>query len=139
MSFLLDTNVLSDLRKPRPNAALVQWFTEQEADRLFVSVVTTGEIRQGIEQLRRRDARRAAALEQWLADLLGLYGDRILGVDQIIANQWGRFRAIRSLPVLDALIAATAHVHGLTIVTRNENDFAGLDLPVLNPSRRMAH
>ena len=137
MSFLLDTNVLSDLRKPRPNAALVQWFADQDADGLFLSVITTGEIRQGIERLRHRDAHRATTLDQWLSDLLRLYGDRILGVDQTIANQWGRFRAVRSLPVLAALVAATAHVHGLTIVSRTEKDFAGLDLTVLNPSRRI--
>ena len=135
MSFLLDANVLSDLRKPRPNAALAQWFADQDADQLFVSVVTTGEIRQGIEQLRRRDPRRAATLNQWIADLSQFYGDRILSVDQTVADQWGRLRAMRSLPVLGAVIAATARVHRLTVVTRNETDFAGLDVLVINPSK----
>ena len=139
MSFLLDTNVLSDLRKPRPNPALVQWFSEQDADDLFVSVITIGEIRQGIEQLRRRNARRAAVINQWMDDLIQVYGDRVLGVDQTVADQWGRLRAIRSLPVLDALIAATARVHRLTVVTRNEKDFAELDVLVLNPSKSERH
>lgn len=135
MSFLLDTNVLSDLRKAQPHRALARWFADQDADHLFLSVVTVGEIRQGVEQLRHRDAPRSTALDQWLTDLVRAYGDHVLAVDQTVADRWGRFRAIRSLPVMDALIAATAHVHGLTVVTRNDRDFAGLPVKVLNPSK----
>jgi predicted nucleic acid-binding protein len=134
VSFLLDTNVLWDLRKPRPNAALAGWFADQDADELFLSVVTLGEIRQESEQLRSRDALHAAALDRWLTDLQRFYGDRIVAIDQDVAEQWGRLRAIRSLPVVDALIAATARVHGLTIVTRSHKDFAGLPVDVLNPA-----
>jgi toxin FitB len=138
VKFLLDTNVISDLQKARPNAALLTWFDNQDADDLFVSVITLGEIRQGIEQLRARDARRAQALAHWLADLSRIYADRVLPIEQNVAEEWGRLRALRPLPVVDALLAATARVHGLTMVSRNEADFAGLSLTVLNPSRRTA-
>jgi predicted nucleic acid-binding protein len=133
--FLLDTNVLSDVRKARPNASLTAWFEAQDPDDLFVSVLTLGEIREGIERLRTRDAARAQALALWLGDLAGVYEDRVLPVDHLVADEWGRLRAIRSLPVVDALLAATARVHGLTLVTRNDRDFRGLGLTVLNPAR----
>lgn len=134
MTFLLDTNVVSEVRKRRADSAVKDWFNQQDPDRLFISVLTVGEIREGVERLRARDPVRAQALALWLDDLGLLYGDRILPVDQMVANEWGRLRALRTLPVVDALIAATARVHGLTLVTRNERDFRGLNVPVLNPS-----
>jgi len=137
VSFLLDTNIVSDLRRPaRPHAGLQTWFTDQAPDALYLSVITLGEIRQGIEQLRRRDGRQAQVLGRWLDDLTHLYGDRLLPIDGLVAEEWGRLRAVRTLPVVDTLIAATARVHDLTIVTRNDRDFAGLGVTVLNPYRR---
>lgn len=136
MKALLDTNILSEIRKPRPNAAVLAWFDAQEADDLYVSVLTLGEIREGVDRLAARDEARGRTLGRWLADLSVLYADRILPVDQAVAEEWGRLRAAaaRTLPVIDALLAATARVHGLTLVTRNDKDFRGLDVPVLNPA-----
>lgn len=136
MSFLLDTNVVSDLcRSPRVTSRLAAWFDAQAPDGLFLSVVTIGEIRHGIEQLRRRDVRQAQILDGWLLELTRRYSDRLLAIDAAVADEWGRLRAIRSLPVMDAFLGATARVHGLTLVTRNEPDFAGLGVTTLNPSR----
>jgi predicted nucleic acid-binding protein len=133
---LLDTNILSEIRKPRPNAAVLAWFDAQEADDLYVSVLTLGEIREGVDRLAARDEARARTLRRWLADLSVLYADRILPVDLAVDEDWGRLRAsaARTLPVIDAFLAATARVHGLTLVTRNEKDFRGIDVPVFNPS-----
>ncbi len=136
MSFLLDTNVLSDLRKATTCAGLLEWFDEQPAHQLFLSIVTVGEIRQGVEQLRRRDARQAVHLDRWLNGLTQFYKDRLLYVDGSVIDEWGRMRARRTVPVMDALIASTAKVHGLTLVTRNVRDFSGLGIPLLNPSER---
>jgi len=135
VSFLLDTNVVSDLRRPGARSGRLRtWFEAQPAEALFLSVVTLGEIRQGIEQVRRRDRPQADRLGRWLEDLARHYADRLLPVDGAVADEWGRLRAVRSVPVVDALIAATARVHGLTLVTRNEKDVAGLGVPTLNPA-----
>ena len=133
MNFLLDTNIVSELRRPRAHAGLIEWFDAQSAGSLFLSIVTAGEIRQGIEQLRRRDPRQATLLDRWLNGLAQFYEDRLLFVDGSVIDEWGRMRARRSVPVMDALIAATARVHGLTLVTRNVRDFAGLGVTLLNP------
>jgi len=134
VSFLLDTNIVSDLRRPtRHHAGLQAWFTDQAPDALYLSVITLGEIRQGIEQLRRRDVRQAQVLGRWLDDLTRLYGDRLLPIDGLVADEWGRLRAVRTLPVVDTLLAATARVHDLTLVTRNDKDFAGLGVTIFSP------
>lgn len=136
MSFLLDTNVVSDLRKPAASVSLLEWFDQQPANQLFLSIVTVGEVRQGVEQLRKRNPRQAGVLDRWLNGLTQFYEDRLLYVDGSVIEEWGRMRARRSVPVMDALIAATAKVHGLTLVTKNIRDFADLGVALLNPSAR---
>ena len=134
MSFLLDTNVVSELRRGSgANPGVSQWFDGQSARELFLSVVTIGEVRQRIEQVRPRDGRQAIALDKWLTGLVQFYEDRVLYVDGDVADEWGRLRARRSTPVIDGLLAATARVHDLTLVTRNIRDFRGLDVAVVNP------
>jgi predicted nucleic acid-binding protein len=100
---------------------------------LFLSVLVVGEIRAGIERIRRRDGTGAASLESWLRALVASHEERILPVDQRVAEEWGRLAARRTLSVVDGLLAATALVHGLTLVTRNTRDSAGTGAPVLNP------
>ena len=136
MSFLLDTNVISELRKgPRCNLGVSSWFEEVASEDLYLSVLTQGELRKGIEDLRRRDASAAKALEAWLLEIENTYSERILPVDQAVAEQWGRFSVPDPLPVLDGLLAATAHVHGLTLVTRNLKDVERTGVGCLNPFR----
>ncbi len=134
MTYLLDTNVLSETRKPRPAASVTDWIAATPADRLHVSVLTLGEIEQGIARIRSRgDHRRASALEHWLSDVEAGFEDRVLPVTLPVASAWGRHHSPRPLPVIDALIAATARVHGLTVVTRNVKDFAQTGTDILNP------
>lgn len=134
MSYLVDTNVLSELRRKTPNAGVVEWFSERPTSTLFISVLTLGELRKGIESA--PDAHRRLALRDWLeADLPNFFTGRILGIDTAVADRWGRMVAAAGHPVLaiDSLLAATAVHHGLTIVTRNLRDFAAFGVEVLNP------
>jgi predicted nucleic acid-binding protein len=132
VSWLLDTNVVSELRRgARANHGLVTWFDAQNPRELFLSVMTVAEIRQGIEELRSRHAEHATELDRWLTGLGQFYEDRLLYVDGDVAEEWGRLRARRRGPVVDALLTATARVHDLTVVTRNTRDFA--DVRLLNP------
>lgn len=133
MSYLLDTNVVSEIRKSRPDRRVAAWFDSVPASELFLSVLVLGEVRQGIERLRRRDAERASEYEQWLTILAGAYRDHLLVVDEGVSDAWGRLNVPDPLPVIDGLIAATALVHGLTLVTRNVADFARTGIPVLDP------
>ena len=133
MNFLLDTNIVSELRRAHPHAGLVSWFDVQSSHALFLSVLTVGEIRQGVEQLRSRDEKQAEHLDRWLNGLTQFYEDRLLYVDGAVAEDWGGLRARRSVPVMDGFIAATARVHHLTLVTRNVRDFAGLGVTLFNP------
>jgi len=136
VSFLLDTNVVSELRRgDAANPSVTDWFDGRSPRKLFLSAVTVGEIRQGIEQLRARDARQSGSLDRWLKGLVEFYEDRVLYVDGDVAEEWGRLRARRGAPVIDTLLAATARVHELTLVTRNTRDFRSLDVSVLNPWR----
>jgi predicted nucleic acid-binding protein len=134
LAFLLDTNVVSELRKTRPDQHVLAWHRRERAADIYVSVLVVGEIRQGIERLRSRDPRQADALDRWLAGLLGSYRDRILPVTVDIAQEWGRLNRLpQPPPVVDGLMAATARVHRLTLVTRNVSDAARTGVPVLNP------
>lgn len=137
MSYLVDTNVISELRRKRPDPNVADWFTKRSASSLFLSVLTLGEIRKGIEKY--TDPERRLLLVDWLEhDLPAYFGERILPIDGAIADRWGRVQveAGRPLPVIDSLLAATAHRHRLKMVTRNVDDFVGLSVDVINPWNR---
>lgn len=134
MSYLLDTNVISELRKgERAHPGVAAWFADLDDEEIFLSVLTIGEIRRGIESIRRRDPDSAAALDSWLARLAAIHGDRILYVDPAIAEEWGRLNVPDPLPVVDGLLAATAKVLGLTLATRDVGDVKGVDVDVFDP------
>ncbi|MDL2716130.1 MAG: type II toxin-antitoxin system VapC family toxin [Acidobacteriota bacterium] len=134
MRFLLDTNVVSELRKgPRADRRVAAWFHGLDPDDLFLSVLVVGEIRRGIEGIRRRDTKTAQALDRWLLGLAAGFEDRILPVDRRVAEEWGRMNVPDPLPVLDALMAATAKVHGLVLATRNVKDVASTGVSTVNP------
>ncbi|PJK11697.1 VapC toxin family PIN domain ribonuclease [Lysobacteraceae bacterium NML120232] len=134
MSYLIDTNVLSELRKREANANLVAWVQARPRESLYLSVLNLGEIRKGIEGV--ADAAFRQTLTDWLeVDLPKYFLGRVLGVDAQIADRWGRLQASagRTLPVVDAMLAATALQHDLTLVTRNVKDFEGLGVALVNP------
>ncbi len=134
MTYLLDTNVLSETRKRRPAAAVAGWIAATPPDRLHVSVLTLGEIERGIARVRGRGNRQqATALERWLQDVEASFEDRVVPVTLPVAAAWGRQQYAQPLPVIDALIAATAQVHGMTVVTRNVKDFEPAGVQLLNP------
>lgn len=133
MTYLLDTNVLSEARKPRGDRGVKRWMKTVSGRDLFLSVLVVGEIRQGIERLRRRDAAQADVFEAWLGRLGQQYADRILDVTPPIAEEWGRINVPDPLPTVDALLAATAKVHGLTLVTRNTADLRRTGAKLFNP------
>lgn len=135
MTWLLDTNIVSELRKgERADPRLRAWFAAADEDALFTSVLVVGELRRGIESLRRRDLPSALALEHWLAALTDGFADRILPVDRMVAEEWGRLNVPDPVPAVDGLLAATARVHGLTLVTRNTRDVARTGVPLLDPT-----
>ena len=137
MNFLLDTNLISEWIKPEPNTGVVNWTAEADEDRLFISVVTIAELRHGIDRLAL--GRRRERLNSWLQhDLPGRFGDRILPITRGVADVWGRIvtkcEALgRPIGVMDAFIAATAHIHELAVVTRSESDFESATANVVNP------
>ncbi|MBI5165337.1 MAG: type II toxin-antitoxin system VapC family toxin [Magnetospirillum sp.] len=133
MSFLLDTNVVSETRRKVPDANVLAWFGRANPADLFISVLTLGEIAKGIAAVGRRDANAGRGLTDWLDGLRLHFADRLLPIDATTAEQWGRLSAVRPLPVIDSLLAATASVHGLTLVTRNRRDFEGTGIAVVNP------
>ena len=127
MSWLVDNNVLSELRKgDRADAGVRAWFAEADERALFTSVLVVGEIRRGVESIRRRDPTAAVALDHWLQRLVQTFGDRVLAVDISVADQWGVLNVPDPVPTVDGLLAATAMVHGLTLVTRNIRDVVPL-------------
>ena len=134
MSFLLDTNVISELRKgTRCHPAVLRWFEGVAADEVFLSVLTVGEIRRGIEAVRRRDPDFARTLDDWLDLVTTEHAERILGVSRDVAEEWGRLNVPVPLPAVDGLLAATARVHGLTLVTRNIRDVERAGIRVVDP------
>jgi hypothetical protein len=130
--YLLDTNVVSELRRPRPHGAVLRWMTEVPADQLLLSAVTVGEIQAGIEITREQDRRKAESLEAWLEQVVATYS--VLPMDAAAFREWARLKHRKSDSLLeDARIAATAIVHGLTVATRNLRDFEGFSVSLLNP------
>lgn len=134
MRYLLDTNVVSEVRKPSPNPGVATWFSGTDSADLYLSVLVVGEVRQGIERLRLRgDPEQAAIFERWLETLKSEFGDRLLPITTAVAERWGTVSAGRPLPVVDGLLAATAVEHDLTLVTRGESLLSTSGVAVLSP------
>ncbi|MBX5200223.1 type II toxin-antitoxin system VapC family toxin [Rhizobium sp. NZLR1] len=137
MRLLLDTNVLSEVTKPKPDAHVLQWLDRLDEDRSFISIVSVAEIRRGVALM--DEGRKRDALAEWLArDLTQRFEHRIIPVDESVALAWGDLmghakRSGRGLPSMDGLIAATAVAHDLTLATRNSKDFDGLGIELINP------
>jgi toxin FitB len=136
VSYLIDTNIISEIRKgDRCDAKVSEWYASIADEDLFLSTLVLGEIRKGVELARPRDAGKATALERWRRDVEVAFGGRVLGIDNAVSDRWGRPSAIRTIPVIDGLLAPAAVANGLTLVTRNDRDIAGLGAMVLNPFR----
>jgi predicted nucleic acid-binding protein len=136
MSYLIDTNIISEVRKgDRCDPRVSNWYGSIADEDLFLSALVLGEIRKGVELARSRDPTKASALERWLGQVEGAFGGRVLGIDNAVADCWGRMNAVRTIPVIDGLMAATAAANDLTFVTRNDRDIVGLGAKVLNPFR----
>lgn len=133
MNHLVDTNVLSELQRCNPSSAVLRWFHDVSADSLYLSALTVGEVRRGIERVRPRSPGRAAQLEAWLGGLLKSYRRRVLTVDLDVARRWGELGLTRPLPVVDSLIAATALMHDMTVATRHVADFEPTGVRTVNP------
>lgn len=132
--FLLDTNVVSELRKrDAMNAGLKAWWSTNQNSELWLSVVVVGELRRGVELLRRRDENSARALDGWLDGLVDEFSDRLLPIDEGVVELWGRLGVPDPVPVVDGLVAATAIAHALTLVTRNVADVERTGVDVVNP------
>jgi toxin FitB len=129
--YLLDTNVVSEARRGSPEA--IAWIRSVKGRALHVSVITLGEIMRGIELKQRKDPKAAAVLAEWLIALRELHRETVLPVSEAIALEWGRLAAERSRNTADGLIAATARVHGLILVTRNVGDFEDMGVSIINP------
>ena len=135
--YLLDTNVISELRRPRPHPAVVDWLSGAPANQLFIAAVSFGELQAGVEMTRAQDPEKATAIEGWIDSVAGSYS--IIPIDAVIFRRWARLMHRRSNDLIeDAMIAATALVRNLTVVTRNIRDFSQFTVPTLDPFRRIA-
>jgi toxin FitB len=132
LSFLLDTNVVSEIRRGR-DPHVRAWANGVEDIDLHVSVMTLGEIRKGVELLRSRDPVQADVFANWLGELRTRFAERIVPIDAAVAEEWGRLNAAAPRNSVDSLIAASARIRGLTVVTRNTGDFADCGVPLINP------
>jgi len=134
VSYLIDTNIISEVRKGSScDEVVASWYASIDDADLYLSVLVLGEIRKGIELARRRDSVKAKALESWLTQVDAAFGDRVLPIDRAVTDEWGRMSALRPIPVIDGLLAATAKVHRMTLVTRNDANVSGVGAMVLNP------
>jgi predicted nucleic acid-binding protein len=134
VNYLIDTNIISEVRKgSQCDANVARWYENVEDNCLYLSVLVLGEIRKGIEKVRARDRDQARALEKWLTAVRKGFAERVLPIDQAVADAWGHLNARRPLPVIDGLLAATAKVHGITLATRNIADVEGLGVQIFNP------
>ncbi len=131
--YLLDTNVVSEVRRPRPDARVSAFLAQASRADAYLSVLTLGELRRGAEAKRRLDPASAGDIEAWIGKLEVQYADKTLPVDKRTAETWGRLMVDRPRPIVDTLIAATALVHGLTLVTRNTRDIADTGVTAINP------
>lgn len=136
MNYLLDTNVLSELRKrDRADRNVVGWFRQRQAQELFLSVLTVGELRHGVERIRRRDPSSAVSIDQWLNRTVQEFRDRIIDVDRAVAERWGLMGIPDPIPDVDGLIAATALERNLVVVTRNTKHMERTGAPHIDPFR----
>jgi len=130
--YLLDTNVVSELRKLRPHGGVIAWMKKQDERQIFVSAVTLGELQAGVEQTRRQDSQKAAEIESWIDQLAA--AAQVLPLDTASAREWGRIMdGVPAQLLEDGMIAATARVHGLVVATRNQRDFRHFDVQLFNP------
>lgn len=130
--YLLDTNVVSEVRKPRPHGAVLAWLDLQHEQQLFVSAVTLGELQSGIERVRKQDSGKADEIENWLDQIGNSY--QVLPMDGQCFREWGRLMHEKPNQLLeDGMIAATARVHDLIVATRNERDFRDFNVRIINP------
>jgi predicted nucleic acid-binding protein len=134
VNYLIDTNIISEVRKgTKCNRHVAAWYESIADADIYLSVLVVGEIRKGIERARPNDPLRARVLEKWLTDVVKSFAERILPIDQAVADEWGRMSTARSVSTIDALLAATAKVNGMTLATRNVSDVVDLGVNVLNP------
>ena len=133
MRFLIDTNVISEPRRPGPHPNVLAWFNRTDQASVFISTLTLGELVRGVAKAARRDAAAGVRLKAWVDAIQVDFADRIIDVDRDIAVRWGELTSLRTMPTVDCLLAATALVRGMTLVTRNTRDVARTGARVLNP------
>jgi toxin FitB len=139
VNYLIDTNIISEVRKgAKCDSNVAGWYGSIDDADIYLSVLVLGEIRKGVERVRSSDPAQARALEKWLTTVVGSFAERILPIDQAVADEWGRMGAKRPVSTVDALLAATAKVHGMTLATRNVSDVADLGASFVNPFERRA-